>query len=72
MDLKSVAEYNFAIHKIFSKLCFFDQLVNGTEKIEKTLSTFLPTNRLSQQQCCYHNNADILTRYAMYSRQKKT
>ena len=60
MDFKSVAEYDSAIHKICSKLLFCDQLVNDEEKIEKTLSTFLPSNRLLQQQYRRHN-------YAKYS-----
>jgi hypothetical protein len=60
MDFKSVAEYNSAVHKICSKLHFYDQPVNDAEKIEKMLSTFLPTNRLLQQQYCRHN-------YAKYS-----
>jgi len=60
MDLKSIAEYNSAVHKICSKLHFCDQPVNDADKIEKTLSTFLPANRLLQQQYRCHN-------YAKYS-----
>ena len=60
MDFKSVAEYNSAIHKICSKLRFCDQPIDDAEKIEKTLSTFLPANRLLQQQYRCHN-------YAKYS-----
>ena len=54
MDFKSVAEYNSAVHKICSKLRFCDQPIDDAEKIEKTLSTFLPTNRLLQQQYRRH------------------
>jgi hypothetical protein len=60
MGFKSVVDYNSAIHKICSKLHFCDQPVNDAEKIEKTLSTFLSTNRLLQQQYHHHN-------YAKYS-----
>jgi len=60
MDFKSVAEYNSVVHKICSKLRFCDQPVNDEEKIEKTLSTFLPSNRLLQQQ--YHHH-----KYTKYS-----
>jgi hypothetical protein len=55
MDFKSVAEYNSAVYKICSKLHFCDQPVNDADKIEKTLSTFLPANRLLQQQYRCHN-----------------
>jgi len=46
MDFKSVAEYNSVVHKICSKLRFCDQQIDDAEKIEKTLSTFLPANRI--------------------------
>jgi hypothetical protein len=55
MDFKSVVEYNSAVHKICSKLRFCDQQVNDADKNEKTLSTFLPANRLLQQQYRHHN-----------------
>ena len=61
MDLKSIAEYNSAVHKICSKLHFCDQPVNDADKIEKTLSTFLPANRLLQQQYCRLTMPNILT-----------
>ena len=54
MDFKSIAEYNSVVHKICSKLHFFDQPIDDAEKIEKTLSTFLPANRLLQQQYRRH------------------
>lgn len=60
LDFKSVAEYNSAVHRICSKLRFCDQTVTDVEKIEKTLSTFLPENRILQQQ--YRNH-----KYTKYS-----
>src|SRR6266508_3824603 len=60
MDFKSIGEYNSAIHKICSKLRFCDQPVSDEDLIEKTLSTFLPANRLLQQQ--YRNE-----KYTKYS-----
>jgi len=60
MDFKSIAEYNSAVHRICSKLHFCEQPIDDAEKIEKTLSTFLPENRLLQQQYRRHN-------YAKYS-----
>jgi hypothetical protein len=70
MDFKSIAEYNSVVHKICSKIQFFDQPLNDAEKMEKMLSTFLPTNRLFQQQYRGHNYANILTLYTTYSKQK--
>ena len=60
MDFKSVGEYNSVVHKICSKLCFYDQPVSDEDLVEKTLSTFLPANRLLQQQ--YRNS-----KYTKYS-----
>ena len=60
MDFKSVGEYNSAVHKIYSKLLFCDQPVTNEDLIEKTLSAFLPANRLLQQQ--YRN-----AKYTKYS-----
>ena len=48
MDFKSVGEYNSVVHKICSKLRFCDEPVSDADLIEKTLSTFLPANRLLQ------------------------
>uniref|UniRef100_K3Y219 Retrotransposon Copia-like N-terminal domain-containing protein n=1 Tax=Setaria italica TaxID=4555 RepID=K3Y219_SETIT len=55
MDFKSVAEYNYAVHKICSKLRFCNQPLDDAEMIEKTLSTFLPANRILQQQYRRYN-----------------
>ena len=57
MDFKSVAEYKSVVHKICAKLRFCDQPVNDATMIEKTLSTFLPANRILQQQ--YRNRAYV-------------
>src|SRR5438128_1945580 len=50
MDFKSVGEYDSAVHKICSKLYFCDEPISNADLIEKTLFTFLPANRLLQQQ----------------------
>jgi len=49
-DFKSIDEYNHAVHTICSKLKFCEKEPINTEKIEKTLSTMLPTDRVLQQQ----------------------
>jgi hypothetical protein len=49
-DFKSVADYNHAIHKICSKLKFCEKEPTDADKIEKTLSTMLPADRVLQQQ----------------------
>uniref|UniRef100_K3YLK5 Retrotransposon Copia-like N-terminal domain-containing protein n=1 Tax=Setaria italica TaxID=4555 RepID=K3YLK5_SETIT len=55
MDFKSIAKYNSAVHKICFKLHFCNQSLDDAEMIEKTLSTFLPANRILQQQYRHHN-----------------
>ena len=52
VDFKSVGEYNHKVHKISSRLCFCGKEPTDAEKIEKTLSTMLPSERLLQQQYC--------------------
>ena len=54
-DFKSVDDINHALHKICSKLKFCDKEPTDEEKIEKTLSTMLPADRLLQQQFRQHN-----------------
>ena len=49
-DFKSIGEFNHAVHKICSKLKFCDKEPSEAEKIEKTLSTMLPADRILQQQ----------------------
>src|SRR5438128_12629017 len=60
MDFESIGEYNSAVHKMCSKLHFCHEPVSDEDLIEKTLSTFLPANRLLQQQ--YRNG-----KYTKYS-----
>jgi len=45
-----VADYNHAIHKICSKFKFCEKEPIDADKIEKTLSTMLPSDRVLQQQ----------------------
>jgi hypothetical protein len=59
-DFKSVADYNHAVHKICSKLKFCEKEPTDADKIEKTLSTMLPADRVLQQQ--YRAN-----KYTQYS-----
>jgi len=47
-DFKSVADYNHAVHKICSKLKFCEKEPTDADKIEKTLSTMLPSDRVLQ------------------------
>jgi hypothetical protein len=54
-DFKSVADYNHAIHRICSKLKFYEKKPTDTDKIEKTLSTMLLSDRVLQQQYMTHN-----------------
>ncbi|KAE8774263.1 hypothetical protein D1007_53433 [Hordeum vulgare] len=49
-DFKSIGEYNHAVHKISSQLRFYEKEPTEGEKIEKTLSTMLPSDRILQQQ----------------------
>ncbi|KAM3189271.1 hypothetical protein ACQJBY_067907 [Aegilops geniculata] len=49
-DFKSIGEYNHVVHKICSKLRFCEKEPTEGEKIEKTLSTMLPSDRILQQQ----------------------
>jgi len=54
-DFKSVADYNHAIHRICSKLKFCKKEPTNADKIEKTLSAMLPSDRVLQQQYRAHN-----------------
>ena len=49
-DFKSVDEFNHAVHKICSKLRFCEKEPSEADKIEKTLSTMLPSERILTQQ----------------------
>jgi hypothetical protein len=50
-----VADYNRVVHKICSKLKFCEKEPSDKDKIEKTLSTMLPSDRVLQQQYRAHN-----------------
>ena len=55
-----MVDYNHAIHRICSKLKFYEKEPTDADKIEKTLSTKLPSDRVLQQQYRAHN-------YQLYS-----
>jgi hypothetical protein len=48
-DYKSVDEFNHAVHKLSTILKFCDKEPSEADKIEKTLSTMLPAERLLTQ-----------------------
>jgi hypothetical protein len=54
-DFKTVKEYNHAVHTIFCKLKFCEKELDDAAKIEKTLSTMLPADRVLQHQYCAMN-----------------
>jgi hypothetical protein len=49
-EYKSVAAYNFALHRIVTKMRLCGQKITDADMIEKTLSTFHPGNIVLQQQ----------------------
>ena len=49
-DFKSVVDSNHVVHKICSKLKFCEKEPTDADKIEKTLSAMLPSDRVLQQQ----------------------
>ena len=49
-DFKTLDEFNHVVHKICSKLRFCEKEPSKAEKIEKTLSTVLPSERIITQQ----------------------
>ena len=51
-DFKFVGAYNHAVHKICSKLRFCEKEPSEGDKIENTLSTMLPADRILPQQYC--------------------
>ena len=55
-----MSDYNHAVHRICSKLQFCEKEPTDADKIEKTLSTMLPSKRILQQQ--YHER-----RFQVYS-----
>ena len=55
-----MADYNHTVHKICSKLKFCEKEPTDANKVEKSLSTMLPYDRVLQQQYRAHN-------YKLYS-----
>jgi hypothetical protein len=49
-DFKSIEDYNHAIHKVCAKLRFCQKEPSEEDKIEKTLQTMLPSDRIIQHQ----------------------
>jgi hypothetical protein len=49
-DFKFIGEYNHTIHKICAKLRFCEKEPSEVDKIEKTLQTILPSDRILQYQ----------------------
>jgi hypothetical protein len=49
-DYKSIGDYNHAIHKICAKLRFCEKEPSDEDKIEKTLTTMLPSDRVLKHQ----------------------
>jgi hypothetical protein len=49
-DFKTVGDYNHVVHRIATKLQFCEKTLSDADKIEKTLSTMLPAERILQQQ----------------------
>ena len=47
-----MSDYNHAVHRICSKLQFCEKEPTDVDKIEKTLSIMLPSERILQQQYC--------------------
>lgn len=60
-DFKTVADYNHAVHRICSRLKFCEKEPSDADKIEKTLSTMHPSDRITQQQYRAHG-------YTVYSK----
>jgi hypothetical protein len=59
---KSIRDYNHAVHKICARLCFCEEPFK-IDKIEKSLQTMLPSNRILQHQYHaknYQNYSDLI------------
>jgi hypothetical protein len=54
-DYKSIEDYNHDVHKICAKLRFCENKYFDEEKIEKTLSTMLPSDKILKHQYCARN-----------------
>jgi hypothetical protein len=49
-DYKSIGDYNHIVHKIYAKLQFCEKESSDEDKIEKTLTTLLPSDRVLKHQ----------------------
>jgi hypothetical protein len=49
-DYKSIRDYNHVVHKICAKLWFCEKEPSDKDKIEKTLTTMLPSDRVLKHQ----------------------
>ena len=49
-DYKSIGDYNHAVHRVCAKLRFCEKEPSEEDKIEKTLQTMLPSDRVLQHQ----------------------
>jgi hypothetical protein len=49
-DFKSIGEYNHTVHKISARLRFCEKEPSEVDKIENTLQTMLPSDRILQHQ----------------------
>ncbi|XP_015697644.1 uncharacterized protein LOC107305232 [Oryza brachyantha] len=49
-DFKSIGEYNHVVHKVSAKLRFCEKEPSDVKKIEKTINSMLPSDRILQQQ----------------------
>jgi hypothetical protein len=54
-DYKSIGDYNHVVHKICAKLRFCEKESSHEDKIEKTLTTMLPSDRVLKHQYCAQN-----------------
>jgi hypothetical protein len=54
-DYKSIGDYNHVVHMICAKLQFCEKELSDGEKIEKTLTTMLPSDRVLKHQYCAWN-----------------
>jgi hypothetical protein len=62
-DFKFIGEYNHVVHKICARLCFCEKEPSKADKIEKTLQTMLPSDRILQHQYRTKNLPDAFTDY---------
>jgi hypothetical protein len=45
-NFKSIREYNHVVHKICAELRFYEKEPSEVDKIEKTIQTMLPSDRI--------------------------